>query len=128
MPPHSANPRSARALALGCLTGLLALVSACGKEAPSVTLTFNALGDTVDIRLVRVEPSKAEQAAEIIRHDFDNLEQDLSTWAGGSMSRETRASSPARPTIGTGSTTASPTITSSIPAPAGQPVAASPSP
>lgn len=87
MPPYSCKPRSARVLSLACLVGSLALVSACGKEAPSVTLTFNALGDTVDIRLVRVDPGKAEQAAEFIRHDFDNLEQDLNTWAGGSMSR-----------------------------------------
>ncbi len=90
MSPHLPTRRSALYLAGACLLILFAFVSGCGKEAPSVTLTFKALGNTVDIRLVKVEPSQAEHAAELIRNDFDTLERDLNTWAGGSMSTVNR--------------------------------------
>lgn len=89
-PSHSLPRLPVQALAIAGLLGLLALVSGCGPEAPSVTLTFKALGDTVDIRLVKVSPAQAKDAGELIRHDFDTLEQDLGTWSGGSMSRVNR--------------------------------------
>lgn len=76
---------------------LVALLSGCGQKAPSVTLTFQAFGDMVDIRLVKVEPAQARQAAELIRQDFEALEQDLNTWSGGSMSRVNRLISTGEP-------------------------------
>lgn len=89
--PIRRTPPALAGILRGCgLLALVLLLSACEDEVPSVTSSFKAFGDLVDVKMVRVTPDQAEQAAELIRGDFIRLEEDLATWTDGSMSRVNR--------------------------------------
>lgn len=89
--PQARRTAAARAARTAVLAVLMGALAGCpGDPSPSVTLSFQALGDSVDIRLVGVDPGRAERAAELIRADFHALDQDLNTWGEGSMSRVNR--------------------------------------
>jgi thiamine biosynthesis lipoprotein len=90
MPIHSPKRRPALPLVICCWLGLVALPWGCGSELPAVTSSFKALGDAVDVQLVKVTPDQAEAAAELIRADFTTLDRDLNTWSDGSMARINR--------------------------------------
>ena len=75
---------------MACSLALFTLLSACGVEPPAVTSSFKALGESVDMKLIGVDPARAEQAAELIRQDFAALDHDLNTWSDGSMATVNR--------------------------------------
>jgi len=80
-------PRQARPL-IGALALATALaLAACRSETPVMTSRFDGFGTLVDISLVRVEPGKAAQAAELIQGDFGFLDQALDPWGTGALAR-----------------------------------------
>ncbi len=89
-PWHPTHQPTRQPLAGFCLLVLFALLSGCGRETPSVTVTFDAFGDMVDVKMAQVERAQAEEAADGIRSDFAALEQDLNTWNDGSMAMVNR--------------------------------------
>jgi thiamine biosynthesis lipoprotein len=90
MPIQTQKLRPALPLIIGSWLGLSALLWGCDPGLPAITSSFKALGDAVDVQLVRVAPDQAERAAELIRADFATLDQDLNTWSDGSMARINR--------------------------------------
>jgi thiamine biosynthesis lipoprotein len=90
MLPQTALTRRERLRAIFCWVVMSALLSGCDVEPPAVTSSFKVFGESVDVKLIGVEPARAEQAAELIRQDFAALHHDLNTWSDGSMSTVNR--------------------------------------
>lgn len=75
-------------LALAAL--LAVLLTGCGAQTPVYTTRFLAFGTLIDLSIVGVERTRAEQASDLIERDFDYMQQAWHAWEPGPLGRVNR--------------------------------------
>ncbi len=72
-------------LALAAL--LAAALTGCGAQTPVYNTRFLAFGNLIDLSIVGVERTRAEQASELIERDFAYMHQAWHAWEPGPLGR-----------------------------------------